>query len=673
MWIMPEIKPLVQNNLPKLADRNITSKTTAAPSDIGSSETQKPQNKPEAPKKQSNFIFKSFQLGGLAVSLPLIFPSLLVQAENITKYGEKGKDGFIKFISSMIDVVSSPLRFVMHKIFKNDHDENDVTANKRSFTFDNFLQRILHPNFVREISSTLFSIRRTLFNFFPRVFITPSEELDPNNTKINKASKSLANIFYAGSSFAAPIRWLSSLATLFTTLPSYLTGAFSSYFGNQKIFEISKYFARISDLFTPITSNLSSLFSSSRALYDSSKGESLKVTFARYNINMFNVVQGIIGGVLAIPGFLGAITKAKDIVLENVHDNDKYKFSEYTGEIAASLVPTLKKYGLLESYSEATIKNEVENFIQKTIINSKNHLVHLLNSFYNSSAFTRKIFSLFKPVDSAGRIINTNETTNQLETNTSLSFSKTGFSKKFLFQEIHSLLHPIQSLVMLLPAAYTPISDPYINNNGKYSIRLLDRIMGISSFILSIPNYLIYALSTRVPQLIIKIFELKQKSALSKGLEYDAYDDFKKFKKQIRNSGIPGMGYLKQVLNELPIDKLTFYSQVKTNKVLEDLETMAQDQEPSNKATELIETFRIGAKALLATKNPLFFAERDDQGYTAEEHNRMKVYQSLGTFKEGIGRIPVIGIFISPLVELLRSRYYVKPRKGLASGVQGLS
>jgi hypothetical protein len=672
MWIMPEIKPLIQNNLPQLADRNITNKTTAAPSDIAVSENPKPPTKLEASKKQSNFIFKSFQLGGLAISLPLIFPSLLVQAENITKYGEKGRDGFINFISSVIDVITSPLRFVIHKIFKNDHDENDVTANKRSFAFDDFLQRVLHPNFVREISSTLFSIRRTLFNFFPKVFITPSEELEPNNTKINKASKGLANVFYAGSSFAAPIRWLSSLATLFTTVPSYLTGTFSSYFGNQKIFEMSKYFSKISDLFTPITSNLSSLFSSSRALYDSSKGESLKVTFARYNINMFNVIQGIVGGVLAIPGFLGAITKAKDLVLEQTHNSDKYKFSQYFGEITASLVPTIKKYGLLENYSEATIKNTVENFIQKTIENSKDHLSYLLDSFYNSSAITRKIFSLFKPVDGAGKIINRHDDKNQLETNTSLNFSKSGFSKKFLFQEIHSLLHPIQSLIMLLPAAYTPISDDYITNNGKLSIRLLDRIMGISSFILSIPNYLIYALSTRIPQVIIKYFELKQKSASSKGIEYDAFEDFKRFKTSIQNSGVPGIVYLTQVLSEMPIDKLTFYSYVKTNKILDDLEAQAQDQEPSNKATELIETFRIGAKALLATRNPLFFAERDDKGYTAEEHNRMKVYQSLGTFKEGIGRIPVIGIFISPLIELLRSRYYVKPRKGSATGIPGL-
>jgi hypothetical protein len=670
MWTMPEIKPLIQNNLPQLADRNITNKNNAAPSDIGSSETQKPQNKPEAPKKQSNFIFKSLQLGGLLVSLPLVVPSLLIQAENITKYGEKGEDGSVNFISSVIDVLTSPFRYLMHKVFKNDHNHNDVSANKRSFIFDDFFQRILHPNFVRELASMAFGVRRSLFNFFPKVFITPSEEHNPNDAQIKKASSALARVFYAGSSFSSPIRWISSFATLFSSIPSYLTGAISSFNGDQKIFQMSKYFSRITDLFTPITSNLSSLFSSSRALYDSSRGESLKVTFGRYNINILNVFQGVIGGILSIPGFFGAITEAKDIILEKNKQNNNYKFAEYSSEIGAYLLSRIQRYGLFANYSEGNFKNKIEKFLEKSITNSREHLGYLIDSFYNSSYITKKIASLFRPVDGNGNIINRNQTGTQLETNTGLNVTRTGFSKKLFFNEIHSLLHPIQSLIMLLPAAYTPISDSYISDNGKLSLRLLDRIFGVSSFILSAPNYLIYALSTRIPQVILKYFELKQKSANTQGIDYDAFSELSKFKSKIQNSGIPGSGYLNQVLDELPIDRFTFNSNETTSKILEQLEKQAQDQEPSNKGTEIIETFRIGAKALLATKNPLFFAERDDQGFTAEEHNRMKVYQSLGTFKEGIGRIPIIGLFISPIVELLRSRYYVKPKKNLANLLQ---
>jgi len=560
----------------------------------------------------------------------------------------------------------------MHKVFKNDHNHNDVSANKRSFVFDDFFQRILHPNFVRELASMAFGVRRSLFNFFPNVFITPSEEHNPDDKKIKKASRALARVFYAGSSFSGPIRWISSFTTLFSSIPSYLTGAISSYNGDQKIFQMSKYFSRITDLFTPITSNLSSLFSSSRALYDSSRGESLRVTFGRYNINILNVFQGVVGGILSIPGFFGAITEAKDIILEKNKQNNNYKFSEYTGEIAAYLLSKVQRYGVLTRYSEADLKNKIEKFIDKTISNSREHLGYLIDSFYNSSFITKKIASLFRPVDGKGNIISRNLSTLQLETNAGLNVTKTGFSKKQFFNEIHSLLHPIQSLIMLLPAAYTPISDSYINDNAKLSLRLLDRVFGISSFILSAPNYLIYALSTRIPQVILKYFELKQKSANTQGIAYDAYSELAKFKSKIQNSGIPGSGYLNQVLDELPIDRFTFSSNETTSKILDQLEKQAQDQEPSNKGTEIIETFRIGAKALLATKNPLFFADRDDQGLTAEEHNRMKVYQSLGTFKEGIGRIPVIGIFISPLIELLRSRYYVKPRKSLATGIPGL-
>ena len=669
---MPEIKPLIQNNLPQLADRNITNKNNAAPSDIGSSETQKPQNKPEAPKKQSNFIFRNVQLGGLFITLPLLLPSLLIQAENITKYGEIGKDGFVNFISKVIDVLTGPFRFGARKFFELEHDQDDVSSNKRSFFFSNIFKRISHPNFVKEISSFMFGVRRALFNFFPNTFITPSEEHDTNNPNNKQSSTGLARIFYAASNLSGPFRWLSSLTTLVLSIPSYFTGALSAYNGEQNIFKISKYFARISDLFTPITSNLSSLFSSSRALYDSSKGESLAVTFGRYNINFLNVFQGVVGGLLSIPGFFGAINQAKDLILEKLPNSNKYRISEYIGEVSSYFLPYLKSYGLFTKHSESFVKSYISDSLSKIINNSSRHMANILDGFYNSNSLIRKIASQFRPVDSNGDVIYRNSKEFNLESYSGVNVTKSGFSKRLFFNELHSLLHPIQSLIMLLPAAYTPISDPYISDNGKFSIRLIDRILGINSFILSIPNYLIYALSTRVPQVVLKYFELKQKRANSQGLDFNAYEDFTQFKQKIANSNIPGTAYLAQVLEQLPIDEFTFQSNATTNKILDKLEKQAQDQEPSNKGTELLETFRIGAKAMLARKG-LFFAERDDKGYTAEEHSRMKVYQSLGTFKEGIGRIPVIGIFISPLVELLRSRYYVKPRKGLASGVPGLS
>ncbi|MEY3370527.1 MAG: hypothetical protein RLZZ361_1197, partial [Cyanobacteriota bacterium] len=414
---------------------------------------------------------------------------------------------------------------------------------------------------------------------------------------------------------------------------------------------------------TPITANLSSLFSSSRALYDSSQGESLAVTFGRYNINFLNVFQGVLGGILSIPSFFGALSEAKNIILEKNSHGNKYKLSGYIGELVASLVVRLKREGLFLSFSEASVKHSIETYLNKFLLNSKKQFGQLLDSFYNSTPITKKISSLFRPSDSSGNIIARNNSNIQLETNEGYNVTKLGFNKKMFFNELHSLLHPIQSLIMLLPAAYTPISDPYITNNGKLSVRLLDRIMGISSFVLSAPNYLIYALSTRIPQIIIKYFELKQKSANAQGLDYNGYEEFLRFKNKILNLGIPGISYLEKVLNDLPIDKLTFNSFATTNKILDSLERQAQDQEPSNKGTELLETFRIGAKALLATKNHLFFAERDEQGYTSEEHSRMSVYKSLGTFKEGLGRIPLVGIFLSPIIELLRSRYYVKPVK----------
>ncbi|MEY3370357.1 MAG: hypothetical protein RLZZ361_1027, partial [Cyanobacteriota bacterium] len=197
---MPEISPILNNNLSQISAKNTTENNSAI---IKNSNVPIIEN---TPKKQSNFFFKNLQLAGLFITLPIVIPSLLIQADNITKYGEKGESGIVNFTSSVIDILTSPLRYLIHRIFKINQNYDDVSANKRSFIFENFFQRILHPNFVREVSSMLFGVRRSLFNFFPKVFITPSEEQHREKDHIKQASSSLANLFFAGSSLVSPIR-----------------------------------------------------------------------------------------------------------------------------------------------------------------------------------------------------------------------------------------------------------------------------------------------------------------------------------------------------------------------------------------------------------------------------------------------------------------------------------
>lgn len=663
--VMPEVNTTTTNTpaQPITAQAPAAVAPTAAPSDIGASEPTRMSPLVLANKRnQGTLLSKTLQLSELVTTLPLLFPSLIIQADNIAKHGGKEGSGVIGFASSVINVLSTPFRWIMHKYVARQHSDNDVGSNKRSFFYDDFFQRILHPNFVKEFTSFLFNTRRALFNFLPDVFTTPSEEHDPNNPEGTIISKSLANVFHAGNSFMSPIRWITTIATALLNIPSYVSGTINAYGGNQHLFNISKYFARLTDLFTPLMSNLSSLLSTTKAFIDSSKGESLSVAFGRYNIGFLNVFQGIVGSILAIPGFVGALVGAKDILLEKQENTNSLLVSNYVGDMVASVMPWIKAQGFLVDETVASSRNKSAGFVEKVINNTNEHVTKLVESVYNSSAFAKKIFSWFRPVDISGNVI-ADLNAGAIENKSKTGVVWGGFSKGHFFKEIHSLLHPIQSLLTLLPAAFVPISDPYITDNAKVSMRLIDRLFGINSLILSVPNYVIYALSTRIPQVIIKVFELKQKYARSQGRDYDAYAAFTQFRDNLHRISLPGTTYLQKALQELPVDHHTFQSFSGTERVLETIEAKAREQEPSTKAPELLQAFRIGAKALLARKG-IFFADRDEQGFTSEEHSRMRIYNSLGTLKQGITSIPVIGWIASPFIEMFRNIYFVKPRRG---------
>ncbi|MCE2928512.1 MAG: hypothetical protein LW817_02650, partial [Candidatus Caenarcaniphilales bacterium] len=88
----------------------------------------------------------------------------------------------------------------------------------------------------------------------------------------------------------------------------------------------------------------------------------------------------------------------------------------------------------------------------------------------------------------------------------------------------------------------------------------------------------------------------------------------------------------------------------------------------SVKASELLGAIRIGLRTLLLTRfgQKVFRAYRDEEtGLTPEEQSSKKIYDSLGTFKEGLGRIPIMGQIAGPLIETFRSLYKVDPKTNL--------
>lgn len=218
---------------------------------------------------------------------------------------------------------------------------------------------------------------------------------------------------------------------------------------------------------------------------------------------------------------------------------------------------------------------------------------------------------------------------------------------------------------MLLPNAFVELSDPYVQDNGTRILRWADRLIGLNSMVLSFPNAVIYFAKTRLPQLILKFYETKQRRKELEGIEYDSYDAFRHFISRLNQSSVPGAGYIAATLQSLNIQYSDFKNSNAIKVKLEILEKNAKEQEHALKASELVTAMRIGLRHLIGTENPLFFARRNEEGYTTEEQNKMKIYNAIGNFSTTIRGIPFLGLVVSPVIEMFRNIYKVKKKDNL--------
>ncbi len=598
----------------------------------------------------------SFSLAELLASLPMIPTSLITQAENINEYGSStSRSGVIGFSTTVLSTLSSGFRWLLNKHVHRSSDPNDVKVNYRSFLSSDLIRRIMHPNVVKEFTSLLFSTRRTLFSFAPEMFTVPSEEHDPDNPDGKQISMATTVAFNAASKLLRPFGLVSSVLTALIAIPAQVSSTLFAYAGEQSFFNISKYFSRVSDSLLPITSHLSTLLQVSKAAIFSRKtGASRAVAFGRYNINFLHVIQAIFGSITAIPYFFGSMVHFAENLTQR-DQSDRLLLANNIRELVGLIGPTLKN--ITNSHeSIAAMQEKAARYIEKRSNEISMHSSILLNKIFNSRAL-KWLSSKIIPTDEYGNVQITG-TLNQ-SANEKTIFG--GMRKSQLFSDLYELIHPLQSILMLLPNAFVSISDPYITDNGIRPVRGLDRLMGINSMLLSLPNFIIYSFSTRIPQIFLKWYEMKQNYAKANNKEYDASQDLSNFIDKCRHSYIFGAGYLAEILEKLDINSSTFHDSYKVKQLFNNLDEQARKQEPSVKASELVKSIRIGLRTILSKK--WLAAQRDEQGYTDEEHSRMNIYRSLGTFKEGIGGIPIFGWMAAPLVELARKLYYVAPRK----------
>jgi hypothetical protein len=661
-------------NNPTLSAANAALQNAAANASTNNSASVDTFNDSKPKLTLPGAIRNTFNITEMFMALPLLANSFVLQADNIAAQvkPELVKDpGAAGYLGDSFSTISGVFKKIIDKFIAGGKTANNIESNRSANLTQNFLKRILHPNITKEFTSLLFNTRRIVFNLFPNTFTVPSvghDPLNPDSTK-DVAGRATANFFSLMAYVTRPLTALTSLFAAATTVPSHLMGSYFTYTGNQKGYDATKYFNRISEIFTPLLSNLSSLLSVSKSYIDSFVGrkngqkESLFVTRGRYHVNWTNMIQGIFGSVTSIPYFLGIFGKLRDVVQEKDTDQD-YKFSKNLKVLAENIFPKLEPWikKINPNYDVDITLDNLKEKTEKRIAGTEKLIKNFLHSLFNSSTLMKNIFSHVRPSDGVGNIQGLADS-HTVDSGDRRDYSFAYIKKDTFFREIFDWLHPIQSMLMLLPNSLVSSSDPYILDNSKTLGRRFDRLFGFNSMLLSFPNYVIYGLSTRVPQMILKYCEyVDRKSSFGKSEKANpagksGFDSYQKIIATLRKLPIPGTAFLASKLEGLGITESTFKDDGAFREIFDALDTSARKQEASVKASELVGATRIGFRTLLERRNGLFFAKRDQSGLTDEERSRQGFYQSVGKFKDIVGKIPVVGWVASPVIEAFRGFY----------------
>ncbi len=608
----------------------------------------------------------------LGAALPLIFSSLVSQAKNIIAQEHDSHNSFVvNYMTTAVGSLSSVFRWAFDKVVPQAKHDGDITINKRAFALDDLLSRTWQPAFVHQVTSFIFTMRRALFAFFPNILSVPAEEHDPSKPNGSTTSGFKANTFRAMSSFLSPFRVISSLVTAGIALPAHALGAWFAYDGNQKPYEFTKLASSISDYLMPLTTNLNSLYKVTKAYFDSwAHNMHTGLAFDKYNINFLHVVQGVLGSITSVPYFFGVLLKIKDLLLKKDPEDPRgqqfllaNKARDFIGDIPLEFVSLKLLPGGNIATAQAKIQNWISIYLEYIQDYSKEFSVKLMNA----TPWIRAFFSKFHPTDISGKVLPGHsaeivEASDPKDNHVFNIFKKTDF-----FNEIYDVLHPIQSALMILPNAFVNQSDVYVQDNGTKYLRWLDRLIGVNSMVLSLPNFMIYMVKTRIPQIYIKCLQLWQRKNDLEGRSYDAYARMQKHIAALRTSGIPGSNYLANTLESLNLKPNDFHNQHTIKACFDKLNAEAANHEQAVKASELVTAMRIGMRHIIGSGNRMFYAKRNEQGYTAEEVEKNKVYESMGKFSTTVKGLPIpfLGTVAGGAIEMLRSMYKVQPRENL--------
>lgn len=663
------------------AARQEASNNNSTPSDLAKA--------PELPNKKlklpslGSFVRDGLSLAEFGTAFSMVAGSFASQADDIARLNsgadQHSRGEALNFIAKLLQFSTSPLRWLNEALSGTSiRDPNNKTRQNQNVedfgrinSFNRMVKRLSHHQVIKQFTSLLFNFRRIRFNISPNTFKVPSEEFDKSRITSKPASKFWTYGLSMINGILHPARFFATLAGIATTLPSHVLGLVSSFSGNQEGFEVSKYFKRINNIFTPVIANLSSLFSTTKAFVSSALGdkkEPLRITFGRYNLNFLNVIQGVSSAFISIPHLLGVMAKFTERVTEK---NDlkeghqaKYKISTQIANVFESMGANFQR--ILPGFNPYLMRDKTNARFDKYVEDYKTFSHNLIKLIFGSESLVGRKLGHLSPYDEDSTDF---DDTPYISNDPRQEYIGGIFKKGTMYKDFFEFLHPLQSMLMLLPNAFVAPKDVFIRDNAKRGVRFVDKLLGVSSMVLSAPSYLSYITHTRIPQMILKFYEMKMRKddqLEDQGLieKSRTHEEYLGFIDKLENSPIPFATTIASSLKRMNITKTDLMFREEMLSKYNQFDDQALEQEPNVKASELVGAIRIGMRTLLM--NPLgqklFFAQRDPEtGLTGAESSRMKIYNWLGGLTEGIGRIPIVGLAARPILESIRKIYYVKP------------
>ncbi len=571
----------------------------------------------------------------------------------------------LSFLARTIETIAKPAietrKWLTEKSSSPESEENKTQLAKNLKPKLSWLSAILDKKFASSLGSFIFAYENMFSSFF--VKRPPGEETNVSNiwtalfpplSKFTSALGSALSLFGHGS------------AGIFRL------GGVSETNG----YHASKFIGRLGDIFLPAASNLNAFFKTLMARKLSrTTGLSQTEAFREYGLNPLHILQGIMGSLLALPSLFGSASRFRTIFNENeglIHN--------YLTSVTQKFKSILKASG--EKFNISSLKKlnvdqgleAVKQGVTEIIKNTETWVTAASESIWNLPII-KEFAQLFLPIDpETERVTMTRDITPANEGIATDPRNKLWgtFNKGTLIRELDHISRPIQSTLMLLPAAWPKITDPDIQRHGNFVLRSVDKLLGLSSLILGPLSFLVYACSMRVPKLITMWYANKQKIANARRhYDYDAMQELKGLRERLINhSWLPFASFIGQSLKRIVHNEFgpkVFHDEKQYLELLENLEKDAQSQETHVKVLSTLEYIRNFMRGLITNSvtAKIFKGSFAVGELTSKEEAKMRIYKGLEAAEATIRTlIPGLGTILALPATFIKKFFAVRTQTG---------